>query len=59
MIMCFLLGLVKNKNRLYKINLLLIKNREVSHYCLIKDISKLVSSQVSKHKGKKNYVIIV
>ena len=42
----------KNKNRLYKINLLLIENRGVSHYCLIKDISKLVSSQVSKHKGK-------
>ena len=41
----------KNKNRLYKINLFLITNGEVLHYCLIKDISKLVSSQVSKHKG--------
>ena len=48
----FPLKVSKNKNRLYKINLLLIENRGVSHYCLIKDISKLVSSQVSKHKGK-------
>ena len=42
----------KNINRLHKINLLLIENEGVKHYCLIKDLSKLTSSQVSKHNGK-------
>ena len=42
----------KNINILHKINLLLIENEGVTHYCLIKDLSKLTSLQVSKHNGK-------
>ena len=42
----------KNINRLHKINLLLIENEGVKRYCLLKDLSKLASSQVSKHNGK-------
>ena len=39
-------------NRSWKIKLLLVEKRGVSHYCLIEEFSRLVSSQVSKHKGK-------
>ena len=39
-------------NRSCKINLMLVDKDGVSHYCLINDIGRLVSSQVSKHKGK-------
>ena len=42
----------KHSNRSCKIKLLLIEKEGVSHYCLINDISRLVASQVSKHKGK-------
>ena len=39
-------------NRSCKIKLLLIEKGGVSHYCLINEFSRLVSSQVSKHKEK-------
>ena len=39
-------------NRSCKIKLLLIEKDGVTHYCLINDISRLVASQISKHKGK-------
>ena len=39
-------------NRSCKIKLVLIEKDGVTHYCLINDISRLVASQVSKHKGK-------
>ena len=42
----------KHSNRSCKIKLLLIEKEGVSHYCLINDISRLVSSQVTKHNGK-------
>ena len=42
----------KHRNRSCKIKLLLIEKEGVSHYCLINNISRLVSSQVSKHKEK-------
>ena len=42
----------KHSNRSCKIKLLLIEKEGVSHYCLINDISRLVSSQVSKRNGK-------
>ena len=38
-------------NRLYKIKLFLITEEEKRHYCLIKNMSRLVSSQVSKCHG--------
>ena len=40
-----------HSNRLHKIKLLLITEEEKAHYCLIKSMSRLVSSQTSKHKG--------
>ena len=42
----------KYGNRSCKINLMLIDKDGVTHYCLINYIGRLVSSQVSKHKGK-------
>ena len=39
------------KENLQKINLLLISNDETNHYCWIKSMSRLISSQVSKHHG--------
>ena len=39
-------------NRSCKIKLLLVEKGGISHYCLIEEFSRLVSSQVSKHKGK-------
>ena len=42
----------EHSNRSCKIKLLLIEKEGVSHYCLINNISRLVSSQVSKHDGE-------
>ena len=42
----------KEEERKYNIVLLLIKNGDNSHYCLIKNLSALLTSQVNKHKGK-------
>ena len=35
----------------HDIILLLIKDKEKSHYCLVRNISALLSSQINKHKG--------
>ncbi|XP_065651152.1 uncharacterized protein LOC136079347 [Hydra vulgaris] len=40
----------KNNDRQHLIDLLLISNSETNHYCLIKSLSKLLSSQTSKKK---------
>ena len=45
----------KNMNREHNVILLLIKEEGVNHYCLVKDLSRLLSSQVSKHHGKKYF----
>ena len=42
----------KEDERKYNIVLLLIKNGDNSHYCLIKNLSALLTSQVNKHKSK-------
>ena len=42
----------KEDERKHNIVLLLIKNGDNSHYCLIKKLSALLSSQVNKHKSK-------
>ena len=42
----------KEKERKYNIVLLLIKNEDNTHYCLVKNLSALLSSQVNKHKSK-------
>ena len=47
------LKVCKNENeRKYNIVLLLIKNGVNSHYCLVKNISALLASQVNNHKCK-------
>ena len=38
----------------HDITLLLIKDGDNSHYCLVKNISALLSSQINKHKGTCN-----
>ena len=42
----------KENKRKYNIVLLLIKDGNNSHYCLVKNLSALLSSQVNKHKSK-------
>ena len=44
----------ENTNREHNVILLLIKEG-VNHYCLVKNLSRLLSSQVSKHNGKKYF----
>lgn len=34
------------------VNLLLLENKNTLHYCLIKDLNKLLRSQLTKHHGK-------
>ena len=45
------LKIFKAPERQHQINLLLIADEEKKHYCLIKDMSKLLSSQITKHNG--------
>ena len=48
----------KSKNeRKYDIVLLLIKNGENSHYCLVKNLSALLTSQINNRKGKLYYCL--
>lgn len=44
--------LLKKKNH---INMLLLENGMKSHYCLIKDLPRLVRNQVTKHHGKLHF----
>ena len=44
-----------NMDREHKIRLMLIEKDGVQHYCLVKNPSCLLSSQVSKHNGKKYF----
>ena len=46
------LRISEHVDRPYRIKLLLISDENKTHYCLIEDFSRLVSSQASKHKGK-------
>ncbi|XP_065672059.1 uncharacterized protein LOC136089892 [Hydra vulgaris] len=45
-----ILRVSKNNERNHLIDLLLISNGETNHYCLIKNLSRLLSSQTSKNK---------
>ena len=42
----------KEDERKHNITLLLIKNKDNSHYCYVKNLSALLASQVNNHKGK-------
>ena len=44
-----------SKIKLKPINLLLISDSETNHYCLIKNVSRLLSSQISKKEHKKHF----
>ena len=44
-----------NMDREHKIRLMLIEKNGVQHYCLVKNVSRLLSSQVSKDNGKKYF----
>ena len=46
-----------NTNREHNVILLLIKEEGVNHYCLVKNISRLLSSQVSNHKEKHHFCL--
>ena len=46
------LQVTKHVDRPYRIKLLLISDENKTHYCLIENFSRLISSQASKHKGK-------
>ena len=43
----------ENTNREHNVVLILIEGEGVNHYCLVKNPSRLLSSQLSKHNGKK------
>lgn len=40
------------KGRQHRINLLFLESGAQTHYCLIKDLSRLVRSQITKHGGR-------
>nr|XP_049699656.1 uncharacterized protein LOC126055254 [Helicoverpa armigera] len=40
-----------NKRRSIHVNLLYLERKGMSHYCLIKDLARLVRGQVTNHKG--------
>ena len=41
----------------HDITLLLIKDGENSHYCLVKNLSALMTSQINNHKGSRNFCL--
>ena len=45
-----------NMDRDYNIILMLIEEEGVKHYCLVKKLSRLLSSQVSNHNGEHHFV---
>ena len=51
------LRLSKRSEREQTINLLLISYGEKQHYCLIKNLSRLLSSQMSKHDHEKSFCL--
>ena len=44
-----------NTNREHDVILILIEEEGVNHFCLVKNLSRVLSSQVSKHDGKKYF----
>ena len=45
------------EGRKHNIVLLLIKDGKNSHYCLVKNLSALLTSQINDHKGSRNYCL--
>ena len=46
-----------NTNREHNVILILIEEEGVNHYCLVKNVSRLLSSQVSNHKEKHRFCL--
>ena len=46
-----------NTDRKHKIVLMLIEKDGVKHYCLVKNVNRLLSSQVSNHKEKHHFCL--
>ena len=53
----YLLRNSDNEDRKHNIILMLIEENGVQHYCLINALSRLLSSQVSKHNGKHHFCL--
>ena len=53
----YLLRISKCVDREHNIILMLIEENEVKHYCLVKSISRLLSSQVTKANRKENFCL--
>ena len=51
------LKLSKYTGNKHDITLLLIKDGDNSHYCLVKNISALLTSQINRHKGSRNFCL--
>ena len=51
------LKISKDTKRKHIITLLLIKDGENSHYCLVKNLSALIISQINVHKGSRNFCL--
>lgn len=50
---------VTGERKINHVNLLYIEKGKKGHYCLIKDLERLVKRQVTRHMEKQNYVKIV
>ena len=46
-----------NTDREHNVILILIEEEGVNHYCLVKNVSRLLSSQVSNHKEKHHFCV--
>ena len=51
------LKISKHTGTKHDIVLLLIKNEENSHYCLVKNLSALITSQINKNRGSRNFCL--
>ena len=51
------LKISKYTKRKHNIVLLMIKDGENSHYCLVKNLSALMISQINNHKGSRNFCL--
>ena len=47
----------KDIKRKHQITLLLLKDGEKSHYCLVKNMSALITSQINNHKGSRDFCL--
>ena len=53
----YLLRNSNNTNREHNVILILIEEEGVNHYCLVNNVSRLLSSQVSNHKEKRHFCL--